>query len=38
VRGRGFLGSTHQTSGAGIMLVVEKDAPLQLKRQEGAAP
>ena len=33
----GILGTSHQTSGGGIMLVVEKDAPLQLKREEGTA-
>jgi hypothetical protein len=32
-----ILGTSHQTSGGGIMLVVEKDVPLQLKREEGAA-
>jgi hypothetical protein len=37
VPGRGILGTSHQTSGGGIMLVVERDAPLQLKREEGAA-
>jgi hypothetical protein len=35
VRRRSILGTSHQTSGGGIMLVVEKDAPLQLKREEG---
>jgi hypothetical protein len=37
VRRRSILGTSHQTSGGGIMLVVEKDAPLQLKREEGTA-
>jgi hypothetical protein len=37
VPGRRILGTSHQTSGGGIMIVVEKDAPLQLKREEGAA-
>jgi hypothetical protein len=32
-----ILRTSHQTSGGGIMLVVEKDAPLQLKREEGEA-
>jgi hypothetical protein len=37
VRGIRILGSSLQISGGGIMLVVEKDAPLQLMREEGAA-
>jgi hypothetical protein len=37
VRRRSILGTSHQTSGGGIMLVVEKDAPLQLMREEGTA-